>query len=215
MEDIQDLTKRQRQVLEFLRGWERSSPYPPTVREIGDGLGMSSPSTVQAHLNSLETKGYIRRGASKSRSIELMPSRDEVTSHLVLTEDELTRGVITLPVVGRVAAGTPILAEQNIEEVLPLPVSIVGDRASFMLKVQGESMVDAGIFDGDYVIVQEQQSADNGDIVVAMIEDGATVKTFYREADRIRLQPQNQTMEPIYTRDPRILGIVTALFRSL
>ncbi len=215
MEDVQDLTKRQRQVLEFLRDWGRLNPYPPTVREIGDGLGMSSPSTVQAHLNSLEAKGYIKRDASKSRSIELMTTQDEVGSNLVFTEDELMRQVIALPVVGRVAAGTPILAEQNVEEVLPLPIGIVGDIASFMLRVQGESMVDAGIFDGDYVVVREQQSADNGDIVVAMIDDGATVKTFYREADRIRLQPQNHTMEPIYTRDAKILGVVTALFRSL
>ena len=209
--DRQPLTKRQQQVLDFIRSWMRDNPYPPTVREIGEGLALSSPSTVQAHLKQIEAKGYIRRGESKSRSIELVDPLDDA----VAPEPELPRNVVSLPLVGRVAAGEPILAEQNIEDNVPLPTDIVGDAASFLLEVHGESMINAGILDGDYVVVREQSTANNGDIVVAMIDEGATVKTFYREPDRIRLQPQNPSMDPIYTRDAAILGKVIALFRSL
>lgn len=209
--DRQPLTKRQQQVLDFIRSWMRDNPYPPTVREIGEGLDLSSPSTVQAHLKQIEAKGYIRRGESKSRSIELVdPLEDEAP-----IQPELPRNVVTLPLVGRVAAGEPILAEQNIEDNVPLPTDIVSDAASFLLEVHGESMIEAGILDGDYVVVREQQTANNGDIVVAMIDEGATVKTFFRESDCIRLQPQNSSMDPIYTRDAAILGKVIALFRSL
>lgn len=217
MQAKRDLTKRQRQVLDFIRSWVAANPYPPTVREIGQGLSLSSPSTVQAHLKQLESKGYIKRGGSKSRSIELIDPEDGQTTSTAFgsSGDEYDNGVVSLPLVGRVAAGQPILAEQNIEESIPLPVNLVGDSASFILKVRGDSMIDAGIFDGDYVVVREQRSADNGDIVVALIEDGATVKAFYKEEGRIRLQPRNESMEPIYARDVTVLGKVVALVRTL
>lgn len=216
MNTTKDLTARQQQVLDFIRAWMRQSPYPPTVREIGQGVGLSSSSTVQAHLKQLEAKGFIRRSGSKSRSIQLIDEESNLASDVPsLTEDAYNRDIVQLPLIGRVAAGAPILAEQNVEETVPLPVSLVGDSASFLLRVKGESMIDAGILDGDYVVVREQHTADNGDIVVAMIDDGATVKAFYREADRIRLQPYNPTMQPIYTRDATILGRVVALLRTL
>ena len=216
METAKPLTKRQQQVLDFLKEWMSSNSYPPTVREIADGLNLSSPSTVQAHLTQLEHKGYIRRGGSKSRSLELVEDCDAKPEQAPSGPlDGYAHDVVQLPLVGRVAAGQPILAEQNIEETIPLPVDLVGDSASFLLKVRGESMIEAGICDGDYVVVREQQTAINGDIVVALIDDGATVKAFYKEPDRIRLQPRNHTMDPIYTRDARILGKVVALFRTL
>ncbi len=216
METAKPLTKRQQQVLDFLKEWMSSNSYPPTVREIADGLNLSSPSTVQAHLTQLEHKGYIRRGGSKSRSLELVEDYDAKPGQAPSGPlDGYAHDVVQLPLVGRVAAGQPILAEQNIEETIPLPVDLVGDSASFLLKVRGESMIEAGICDGDFVVVREQQTAINGDIVVALIDDGATVKAFYKEPDRIRLQPRNHTMDPIYTRDARILGKVVALFRTL
>lgn len=210
------LTKRQQQILDYIRKCIEVKHYPPSVREIGQAIGLSSPSTVHAHLNALETKGYIKRDGAKSRSMvitgasqqprfqDVSPSTHELSNH----------SLVELPLVGRVAAGTPILAEQNIEEQVPLPTSLFGDRNSFLLTVHGESMIDAGIFDGDTLLVREQSTADNGDIVVAMIDGEATVKSYYKEKDCIRLQPHNQAMEPIYTTEAQILGVVTGLFRS-
>ncbi len=218
----QKLTARQKEVLDYIQTCIDEKHYPPSVREIGEALGLSSPSTVHAHLAALERKGYINRDASKSRSVVLTDASADATgksasagSASSAAGSGTTSNVVRLPLVGKVAAGAPILAEQNIEEEVPLPTSLVGDANSFLLTVKGDSMVDAGILDGDTVIVREQQTADDGDIVVALIEDEATVKTFYREADCIRLQPQNAAMEPIFTRDARILGVVTGLFRSV
>ncbi|NTU89452.1 MAG: transcriptional repressor LexA [Actinobacteria bacterium] len=210
------LTKRQQQVLDYVQSESAKNSYPPTVREIGEALGLSSSATVHTHLAALEAKGYLHRDASKSRSLTVVSPESTVLT----TKDEdalesLRRNTISLPLVGRVAAGAPILAEQNIEDILTLPKEIVGDSSSFLLRVHGDSMVDIGILDGDYVVVREQRTALNGDIVVAMIEDEATVKTFYKEKDCIRLQPQNETMEPIYSRDVVILGKVVALFRTI
>ncbi len=214
--DNEKLTKRQQQILDYIRKCIEVKHYPPSVREIGQAIGLSSPSTVHAHLNALEAKGYIRRDGAKSRSMVITGSEQEQkmpasnTSATQFNEHSL----VQLPLVGRVAAGTPILAEQNIEEEVPLPTSLFGDRNSFLLTVHGDSMINAGIFDGDTLLVREQNTANNGDIVVAMIDDGATVKTYYKEKDCIRLQPHNDAMEPIFTRDAQILGVVTGLFRS-
>jgi len=201
------LTRRQEQILDFIRSEIHRKGYPPSVREIGEAVGLSSSSTVHAHLAALERHGYIRRDPTKPRALEVLDFRD--------TERGVDpRSVTAVPLVGAVAAGQPILAAENIEATLPLPAEFAGD-STFVLRVRGDSMVEAGILDGDYVVVRQQQTADNGDIVVALVEDEATVKRFYRESDRIRLQPENRAMEPIYVRDARILGKVVALFRRL
>ena len=213
----QKLTKRQQQILDYIRKCIEVKHYPPSVREIGQAIGLSSPSTVHAHLNALEAKGYIKRDSAKSRSMVIMsesqkPKETPQSQTSIPHSDE--HSLVQLPLVGRVAAGTPILAEQNIEEEVPLPTSIFGDNGSFLLTVHGDSMINAGSFDGDTLLVREQKTAENGDIVVAMIDDGATVKTYYKERDCIRLQPQNDALEPILTRDAQIIGVVTGLFRN-
>ncbi|MEF9840972.1 MAG: transcriptional repressor LexA [Raoultibacter sp.] len=208
------ITKRQQAVLDCIEECIREKGYGPTVREICQSLGLSSPSTVHVHLQALEDKGLIKRDPLKSRSIALTNSfRD--TAEVTLSSSPSFSSMISLPLVGNVAAGIPILAEENITETLTLPVDIVGDSASFLLSVRGDSMIEAGINDGDYVVVKEQPSANNGDIVVALIDDGATVKRFYKEQDRIRLQPENSSMDPIYTTDCSIAGKVVALFRRM
>ena len=211
------LGKRQQAIYDYIRSYSAEHGYPPSVREIGSAVGLASPSTVHMHLKTLEEFGLIKRDSKKPRTIEVMAKDQASTSEEKLAEvkQDVASNVITLPLVGRVAAGTPILAEQNVEETLSLPTSIVGDASSFILRVRGESMVNAGIFDGDYIVVKEQNEAHDGEIVVALIDDSATVKTFYREKDRIRLQPENDTMEPIYAENPTILGKVTALIRSM
>ncbi|MCI5950607.1 MAG: transcriptional repressor LexA [Parolsenella sp.] len=212
------ITKRQQQAFEFICAFTAEHGYPPSVREIGSAIGLSSPSTVHSHLHKLEEAGYIKRDPNKPRTIEICEdakTRAKQSPKLVEVKQDVNTNTVTLPLVGRVAAGLPILAEQNVEEVMTLPTNVVGDSSSFILRVRGESMINAGIFDGDYIVVREQHDAHNGEIVVALIEDSATVKTFYREKDRIRLQPENDTMEPIYAINPTILGRVTGLFRSM
>ena len=209
------LGKRQLAIYDFIRSYSDEHGYPPSVREIGAAVGLASPSTVHMHLKVLEEQGLIKRDSKKPRTIEVMGKQAASGQHLAEVTQDVDHDVITLPVVGRVAAGTPILAEQNIEDRLSLPTSVVGDASSFVLRVRGESMVNAGIFDGDYIVVKEQSDAHDGEIVVALIDDSATVKTFYREPGRIRLQPENDTMEPIYVENPTILGRVTALIRSV
>lgn len=212
------ITKRQQQAFDFICTFTAAHGYPPSVREIGTAIGLSSPSTVHSHLHKLEEAGYIKRDPNKPRTIEICEdakTRAKQSPKLVEVKQDVNRNTVTLPLVGRVAAGLPILAEQNVEEVMTLPTNVVGDSSSFILRVRGESMINAGIFDGDYIVVREQHDAHNGEIVVALIEDSATVKTFYREKDRIRLQPENDTMEPIYAINPTILGRVTGLFRSM
>lgn len=202
-----ELTRRQQEILDFIRADIHRRGYPPSVREIGEAVGLSSSSTVHSHLTALETKGFIRRDPSKPRALEVLDFRD--------TDVAVDMGRIhAVPVVGRVAAGQPILAAENIEQTLPLPQEFAGEQ-TFILRVRGESMIEAGILDGDYVVVRQQTTASNGEIVVAMIDDEATVKTFYKEATRVRLQPENRTLDPIYARDVQILGKVVALFRKL
>lgn len=206
------LSKRQQAIYDYICSYTKEHSYPPSVREIGAAVGLASPSTVHTHLKVLEREGYITRDSNKPRTIEIVGQDNE---GLAKVSQDLDHDLISLPVVGHVAAGTPILAEQNIEDTLSLPTSIVGDSSSFILRVHGHSMINAGIFDGDYIVVKEQHEAHDGEIVVALLDESATVKTFYREEDRIRLQPENDTMEPIYVRNPQILGRVTALIRHI
>ena len=205
------LTKKQQKVYEFIESYIEAKGFGPTVREIAEGLKLSSPSTVHVHLKTLEQKGYIVRDNLKSRSIALTRPLEAVPT---LGESGSSQS-LTLPLVGNVAAGEPILAEENIEETMTLPTELVGDSASFILKVHGESMIEAGINDGDYVVVKQTQVAHNGEIIVALIDDGATVKRFFKERDHIRLQPENSSMEPIITRDCSIVGKVVAVMRRV
>lgn len=205
------LTKKQQKVYEFIESYIEAKGFGPTVREIAQGLELSSPSTVHVHLKTLEQKGYIVRDNLKSRSIALTRPLESAPT---LGESGSSQS-LTLPLVGNVAAGEPILAEENIEETMTLPTELVGDSASFILKVHGESMIEAGINDGDFVVVKQTQVAHNGEIIVALIDDGATVKRFFKERDHIRLQPENSSMEPIITRDCSIVGKVVAVMRRV
>ena len=203
-----ELQAKQDEILRVIEEAVRAQGYPPTVREIGAAVGLSSPASVQGHLGTLESLGYIRRGNSKRRALE-------VVRRSRATDDGVARGAQRICLVGRVAAGKPVLADENIEDWVDLPSFMVAGGECFALRVAGTSMVKAGILDGDVVVVRQQQNADDGDIVVAMLEEEATVKRFFREADRVRLQPENDAMEPIYTRDPHILGKVTGVLRRL
>jgi repressor LexA len=200
-----DLTKRQKEIFDFVRKYADKTGYPPTVREIGKAVGLHSSSTVHAHLSNLEKIGLLRRDPSKPRAIELLFDKAKKT---VLPEKGL-------PLVGQVAAGEPILAEENVEEYIEVPDVIGGEEGDYILQVRGESMKNAGIFEGDYVVVRPTDDAAEGEIVVALIGEEATVKRFYREADHIRLQPENETMEPIRTKDAKILGKVVGVLRKI
>ena len=209
------LSKRQMAIYDYICSYTKERGFPPSVREIGSAVGLASPSTVHMHLKVLQEHGLIRRDSKKPRTIEVVNSDADQGSRLASVIQDPNNNVITLPIVGHVAAGTPILAEENIEESITLPTSIVSDSSSFVLRVRGQSMINAGIFDGDYVVVREQHDAHDGEIVVALIDESATVNTFYREKDQIRLQPENDAMNPIYVKDASIIGRVTALIRSL
>ncbi len=199
-----DLTKRQKEIFDFIRRYASRYGYPPTVREIGKAVGLQSSSTVHAHLANLEKVGLLRRDPTKPRAIELLVDRAK----------RAMRGS-GLPVVGQVSAGEPILAEENIEEYVQVPSAIGGEEGDYILQVKGDSMRDAGILEGDYVVVSQVDDADNGEIVVALIEDEATVKRFYREKDRVRLQPANKAYKPIRTRDAKVLGKVIGVYRRV
>lgn len=210
------VTKRQLEIYDYIRSYQAEKGYPPSVREMAAAVGLSSPSTVHAHLASLEEHGYIKRDKTKPRALEVFDQNgSNVTPATSAQKQETDRSTVSLPLVGRVAAGMPILAEQNIEDTLTVPTEIASDASSFILEVHGSSMINVGIYNGDYIIVKEQQSAMNGEIVVAMIDGEATVKTFYKERGRVRLQPENDAMEPIYADNPTILGKVVALMRRL
>lgn len=209
-----ELTPRQHEILTIIEKTLKEQGYPPTVREIGLASGLSSPASVQNHLTSLEQLGYIRRGVAKRRALELLrTSHDGMPRSAGGSAAEETSR--RLPLVGRVAAGEPLLADENIEELLQVPGFLASGRDCFVLRVRGTSMMNAGILDGDLVVVQHQDDAQNGDIVVALLGDDATLKRFYREKDRVRLQPENDSMEPIFTRDPRIVGKVTGVMRRV
>ena len=198
------ISKKQEEILNYMKNTILNRGFPPTVREIGEAVKLKSSSSVHAHLDTLEKNGYIRRDPTKPRAIEILDENFNMTR----------REVVNVPVVGRVAAGEPILAVENIESYFPIPAEFMPNDQSFMLKVKGESMINAGILDGDQVLVRQTNSASNGDMVVALIDDGATVKTYYREDGHIRLQPENDTMDPIIVEgDVRILGKVFGVFR--
>jgi repressor LexA len=211
------LTDRQREIYEYLVAYVDEHGYPPTVREIGEEVGLASPSTVHAHLANLERAGYIRRDPTKPRALELL-GRERPASHGSLGEAARVR---VLPLVGQVAAGGPLLAEQNVEDHLAVPEPLSsGAGEEFLLRIKGESMIEAGIMPDDYIVVRRQQTAKNGDIVVALAGDDeatdeATVKRYFREDGRIRLQPENEALEPIYAKHVQILGKVVGVFRSL
>ncbi len=202
-----DMTKRQQEIFDFIKSHSAKVGYPPTVRDIGKAVGLASSSTVHAHLANLEKLGVLRRDPSKPRAIELLdPAVGQVRS-IVKPEG--------LPLVGQVAAGAPVLAEENIEEYVPVPQLAGGEDGGFVLRVRGDSMIDAGILPDDYVVVRPQETAGDGDIVVALVGEEATVKRFFRESDHVRLQPENASMEPIRTREAQVLGRVVGLFRSV
>ncbi len=212
------ITKRQQQIYDFIRSYQTEKGYPPSVREMAAAVGLSSPSTVHAHLSALEAHGLIKRDKTKPRALEVFEQEGDLGNSSNVSRESIAsemRGVVSLPLVGRVAAGMPILAEQNIEDTFTVPTEIASDSSSFILEVHGNSMINVGIYNGDYIIVREQPSAMNGDIVVAMIDGSATVKTFYKERGRVRLQPENDAMEPILADNPTILGKVVALMRRL
>ncbi len=197
------ITAKQREILEYIKNEIVNKGYPPAVREICDAVRLKSTSSVHAHLESLEKNGYIRRDPTKPRAIEIIDENFSLTK----------REVVNVPIIGSVAAGQPILAVENIEAYFPIPAEMMPNQTTFMLKVKGESMINAGIFDGDRILVQQQQTADNGDIVVALVDDSATVKTIYKEAGHIRQQPENDALDPIILPDCTILGKVFGVFR--
>lgn len=202
------LSPRQQAILDYIEKNVQEKGYPPSVREIGKAVGLASSSTVHGHLSRLEKKGYIRRDPTKPRAIELLKQKDGT---------KIKADSVMVPLVGKVTAGEPITAIENIEDYYPLPRKLVGDdQSAFLLSIQGDSMINAGILDGDYVVVRKQNTANNGDIVVAMTPEGeATVKRFYKENDHIRLQPENDQLEPIYLSDVTILGKVVSLIREI
>ena len=197
------ITDKQREILEYMKKEILNKGYPPTVRDICEAVNLKSTSSVHSHLETLEKNGYIRRDPTKPRAIEIIDENFNLTR----------REMVNVPFVGRVAAGEPILAVENIESYFPIPMEYMPNAESFMLKVKGESMINAGIFDGDNILVQKCDDARNGDMVVALVEDSATVKTFYKEGDHIRLQPENDTMDPIIVPDCQVLGKVFGVFR--
>lgn len=201
-----ELGEKQQRILDYLKAEIMAKGYPPSVREIGEAVGLKSTSTVHGHLERLEKKGIIRRDPTKPRAIEILDDEFNVQR----------RDMVSVPIVGRVAAGEPLLAVENIEEYFPIPVEYAPNEQLFMLRVKGDSMINVGIFENDLIIVQKQSTATNGDTVVAMIEDSITVKTFYRESDHIRLQPENDLLEPIRIFDDNIeiIGKVVSLFRQ-
>jgi repressor LexA len=217
-EGRQMLTQRQREVYEFVLSYVDSHGYPPTVREIGEAVGLASPSTVHAHLANLERAGYLRRDPTKPRALELTRRERSDAGATVSVAD--VGEVRVLPLVGEIAAGGPLLAEENVEEHLAVPDTLSRGGEEFLLRVKGDSMIEAGILEGDYVVVQRQQTAKDGDIVVALAgqdeaADEATVKRFFRESGRVRLQPENATMEPLYPEHVSVLGKVVGVFRRV
>lgn len=219
------LKEREQKILDYMKQEIREKGYPPTVREICAALNIKSTSTAHKDIDSLVKQGFIRKDPSKPRALMIVDQESENSASPASAASSqisyaspagIAANVIEVPVIGQIAAGTPILADQNIEDSFPVPARFVGSGKTFMLKVKGESMIEAGIMDGDYILVEQQKSVRNGDIVAAMVdgfESEATVKTFYKEGDHIRLQPENSTMSPIIVKDVRILGKVKGVFR--
>lgn len=199
------ISVKQQEILQYIKDTILKKGYPPAVREICEAVHLKSTSSVHSHLETLEQNGYIRRDPTKPRTIEILDDCFNLTR----------REMVNVPLIGSVAAGQPILAQENIENYFPVPADLLPNQEAFMLRVKGESMINAGIFNGDQIIVAQQDTAENGDIIVALMDDSATVKRFYKEEDHIRLQPENDTMEPIITTDVQILGKVVGLLRMM
>ncbi len=214
----EELNKREKSILKFIEKQIKTDGYPPSVREIGQAVGLKSTATVHGYLERLESKGYIKRKDRKGRTLKLIKgatgeNKEKVEN--VSKDFYAQRELVDVPVIGKITAGMPILAVENVTDTFPIPIDFVGNSDCFMLTVRGESMIEAGILDGDYILVKKQSNANNGEIVVALIEDEATVKTFYKEKDYIRLQPENSTMDPIIVPNCEILGKVAGVFRKM
>lgn len=224
MADQNTLSKKQEEILAYLKNEILMRGFPPSVREICEAVHLKSTSSVHAHLETLEKKGYIRRDATKPRAIEICDKDfktgriDAIQSHQKTEEEETASEsyIVQVPLIGKVAAGEPLLAVEHIDGYFPMPLERLPNSETFLLKVQGESMINAGILNGDYVLVEQKETADNGEMVVALLNDSATVKTFYRENDKVRLQPENDYMEPIYVQeDLQIIGKVIGVLRFI
>ena len=215
--DPNSLNKREKAILKFIEKQIMTDGYPPSVREIGKAVGLRSTATVHGYINSLSEKGYIKKEQQKGRTLKLLKG-GAVEGQTTITETKEVysgREMVEVPIIGKITAGEPILAVENITDTFPIPLDFVGNSESFMLTVRGESMIEAGILDGDYILVKKQSAANNGEIVVALIGEEATVKTFYKEKDHIRLQPENSTMDPIIVPNCDILGKVAGVFRKI
>ena len=212
-----DLTKRQQEIFDFIKRYSAQNGYPPTVRDIGKAVGLASSSTVHAHLANLEKLGVLRRDPSKPRAIELFDRVGKDVGTVVESAVQSVKGIVRqgIPLVGQVAAGSPVLAEENVEDYIQVPAIAGGDEGEYVLRVRGDSMKDAGILPGDYVVVRKQETAEDGEIIVALVGEEATVKRFFRESDHIRLQPENDAMEPIRSKEVQILGRVVGVFRAV
>lgn len=210
-----ETTRKEKAILKFIEEQVIENGYPPSVREIGKAIGLSSTATVHAYLAKLEKQGYIKKEDKKGRTLKVIKGTD---GQQIIKENKnfyTQRELVDVPVIGKITAGQPILAVENVTDTFPIPIDFVGNSESFMLTVRGESMIEAGILDGDYILVKKQDNTSNGEIVVALIEDEATVKTFYKENGHIRLQPENHTMDPIIVPDCKILGKVAGVFRKM
>ena len=211
----EELNKREKAILKFIEKQILTEGYPPSVREIGKAVGLNSTATVHGYLARLDEKGYIKKKDKKGRTLRLLKGSAGETKIMSSKDFYTQRELVDVPIIGKITAGEPILAVENITDTFPIPIDFVGNSESFMLTVRGESMIEAGILDGDYILVKRQNDANNGEIVVALIGEEATVKTFYKEKDHIRLQPENHTMDPIIVPDCRILGRVAGVFRKI
>ncbi len=201
----EDLKQREIDILFFIKKMIEQNGYPPTVREIGRGVGIKSTSTVHSALSNLEDRDYIRRDPTKPRAIEILDQENDLLM--------IKKRTVDIPILGQVTAGAPILAVENIEDTIPLPLDYAQDRELFILRVKGESMINIGIMDGDYVIIERRNFAKNGDHVLALLDEEATIKTFYKEDGYVRLQPENDFMNPIYAQDVNVLGVIVGLYR--
>lgn len=212
---MENLSRKQREVFEFIKNYIENNGYPPAVRDICSGVNLSSPSTVHGHISNLVKLGYLKKDSLKNRALAISEEYKEDSSEPVLKTEGSSSDYLEVPVIGQVAAGQPVLAVENIERTFPLPMEFAKNRDVFMLRVKGDSMINIGILDGDYVIVRREETASNGDIVVALVDDSATVKRFYKEDGYFRLQPENDYMEPILVTELKILGKVAGLFRMM
>lgn len=210
-----ELTKKQQQIFHFIKRYISENGYPPSVRDIGEGMNLSSPATVHAHINNLVELGYLKKGDLKKRAITIAEKYRDNPNENEVFQKENGVDFLEVPVIGQVAAGEPILAVENIERTFPLPMDFAKNRDIFMLRVKGDSMINIGIYENDYVIVRREDTASNGDIIVALVDDSATVKTFYKENGYFRLQPENDSMEPIIVNELKVLGRVVGLFRMM